>query len=67
MGHANAIRKHLQGDPTELVRREELLKVLLDAFESGGETNVTSVLEARLEKLEEAFDQKLVPLNALLS
>ena len=67
MGLGDVIRKHLVGTPSEQGRRAELLQALLDAFARGGAEAVASELKRRLDTLEQAFDEKLQALNALLS
>ncbi len=61
------IRKHLTGSFSDVKRREELLRLLLDACSRGGDEAVAADLKGRLHALERAFDGKLQALNALLS
>jgi hypothetical protein len=67
MGQLDVIRNHLAGTADEKARREEILHVLLDAFDRGGAETVASELRSRLDDLEQDFRDKLQAVNTVLS
>jgi hypothetical protein len=67
MGDREAIRQHIEGDPHERARRDDLLDAVIDAFESGGPDRVASELRNRLDTLSREANAKLSELDGLLS